>query len=91
MKRKIVSLLACVAFALASLGCGTNLEQDGETYETWGLFDRKTERDPAMCYEIIVGNVVWSVLLVETLVAPAYFVGFSLFEATGEPYNERCY
>ena len=31
----------------------------------------------------IVGNVVWSVLLVETVIAPIYFLGFSLFEPVG--------
>jgi hypothetical protein len=33
-----------------------------------------------MCYEIIPGNVVWSVILIETIIAPVYFVGFSMFE-----------
>ena len=86
-----MSRVLAAALLLGVVGCGDNLYQDGKKYETWGVFDRRTERDPDMCYKIIVGNVVWSVLLVETLVVPAYFVGFSLFEATGEPGSEGCY
>ena len=92
MRSRILSLLVCLFFAVACLGCGDTLYKDGAKYETFGFFNRKTARDPAMCYEIIVGNVVWSILLAETFIFPIYFVGFSLFEANGASANpDRCY
>lgn len=40
-----------------------------------GLF---TEENPDIKYKISVGNVVWSIILVETIIAPVYFIGWSI-------------
>lgn len=44
-----------------------------------GLFNQD-DKDPNVNYKLCVGNTVWSVILVETLVAPLYFVGWSILE-----------
>jgi len=46
------------------------------------VFTAAEDENPDIKYKIIVGNVVWSVLLAETIVAPIYFFGWSLYEPT---------
>jgi hypothetical protein len=72
-----------LVIALALTGCGDTKVIDGVEYDTYGLFDESDKRNPNIKYELIVGNVVWSVVLVETVVAPIYFLGFSLWEPVG--------
>jgi hypothetical protein len=43
----------------------------------WADFDLKKEN---IRYETNVGNVIWSIILVETIVAPVVFTGWYLFE-----------
>jgi hypothetical protein len=33
---------------------------------------------------MIIGNIVWSCILVETVIAPIYFLGFSVYEPVGK-------
>jgi hypothetical protein len=63
-----------------TLGCGNQKTIDNITYDTYGLFNKSEKMNPDIEYEIIVGNVVWSIILIETIVAPVYFVGFSLYQ-----------
>ena len=70
----------CIALMLSvSLGCGSSKEINGQHHDTVGVFTLD-ERNPNTCYEVIFGNVVWSVLLIETLFAPIYFIGWSIME-----------
>lgn len=48
-------------------------------YPTYGLFNESSSRSKNVCYAISVGNVIWSIILVETIIFPIYFVGFSLW------------
>jgi cation transport ATPase len=38
-----------------------------------------TKKNPRVTYEIIYGNIFWSIVLCETIIIPIYFFGFSLF------------
>lgn len=80
MKKLIIAATA-VAFLLTGCGQPQKLAVDGKVteYPTYGLLNQSTEKSEKVCYELSVGNVIWSVLLVETIVAPIYFVGFSLY------------
>ena len=78
MKKFIIAMLVSVMLA----GCGDPMFHAGKEYPTYGLFNELEKKSAKMCYEIIPGNVVWSIILVETIIAPIYFVGFSLFEPT---------
>ncbi len=87
MKRYTAVLCAVLMLAL-SMGCGDGMTINGEYHDTVGIFTLD-EKDPDVCYTVIVGNVVWSVLLVETLVFPVYFVGFSIMEPTDRTFCHR--
>jgi hypothetical protein len=62
------------------IGCGNSKVIDNKTYGTYGLLNEETKKNPNIKYRMIVGNVIWSIILCETIVFPIYFVGFSLYE-----------
>jgi hypothetical protein len=76
MKKLLIALVACVMLA----GCGDSKVLEGTKYPTYGFLTEQADKDPNVRYRLIMGNVIWSVLLVETIAAPVYFVGFSLYE-----------
>jgi uncharacterized protein YceK len=87
MKRIIATLLIVATLS----GCGQPLtvhERNAtgnmveKTYPTYGLLNADTDKSNKMCYELSVGNVILSVVFIETLFIPIYFVGWSLYNPT---------
>lgn len=84
--KRIVSMLMVIVFLVTSMsiiGCGDTKSINGKTYDTYGLFNKDDKRNSDIEYEIIYGNIVWSVLLCSTVIAPIYFLGFSMYEPIG--------
>ena len=82
--KKILIYVIVVCFLFTISGCGQNLHgPNGKVYKTYGLFNKKEVRQSEMEYDIIWGNVAWSIILSETIVAPIIFVGWSLYEPIG--------
>ena len=70
----------CVLVLAALLaGCGSPRDINGKRYETYGLLNQDAHKDPGIVYETSWGNIFWSVMLIETIVAPIYFLGYSMF------------
>ncbi|KKM21237.1 hypothetical protein LCGC14_1637440 [marine sediment metagenome] len=78
--KKIISVLVILSMITIFSGCGDTKVIDKIEYDTYGLFNKETKRNPNIEYKTIIGNIVWSVILVETIIAPIYFLGFSLYE-----------
>jgi len=78
--KKFVIAVLIMSFVTVTSGCGDVKNIEGTTYDTYGLINKKENKNPNIKYRIIIGNIVWSVFLVETLVAPLYFIGFSMYE-----------
>jgi ABC-type oligopeptide transport system substrate-binding subunit len=76
MKRFFIVLLAVALL----FGCGSSKEINGKECETYGFINKDQVYDPDIRYKVITGNVVWGIILAETIVAPVYFFGFSLYE-----------
>ena len=76
---RVMSMIMVCVIGLLMTGCGDAKVINGTRYETKGLFNGD-ERNPDIHYRIIVGNVVWSIILCETVLFPVYFVGFSIWE-----------
>lgn len=74
-----ISMLAACGRPLTTTSPATNKVV---TYPTYGLLNEDANKSDNMCYSISAGNVIWSVLLIETVIAPVYFIGFSLFNPT---------
>lgn len=79
--KKTLAFVAAASLLLA--GCGRPIEYKGKEYPTHGVFNEDTAKSEKMCYEVSVGNVIWSIILVETIIAPVYFVGWSLWNPVG--------
>ena len=80
--KKVLIVLIIVAFALT--GCGSAKVIDDVKYETYGLLNQDKMKNENVEYRLIVGNFIWGILLVETVIAPVYFFGFSIFEPVGK-------
>ncbi len=88
---KKIGIMALMASLLALTACGAPIEHNEKVYPTYGLFNENESKSEDMCYEVSVGNVVWSIILIETVVAPIYFVGFSLYNPIGpKDANGKC-
>ena len=85
MKKLTTIILICLFLATTSFyGCGNTKVIDGVEYDTYGILNENSKKNENVEYDWIVGNVVWGILLIETIIAPVYFFGFSLFEPIGK-------
>jgi len=78
MKKLIVMFVLTIMFITA--GCGDSRIVDGKYCDTYGLVNKHETKCANVQYRVIKGNVFWGVILVNTIVAPIYFFGFSLYE-----------
>lgn len=79
-----------VLFAASLLaGCAQDRFICGKVFTSYGFLNESTHRNPHIQYQLVIGNLLWSVVLLETLIAPVYFVGFSLFEPVGLRTNHQ--
>ena len=75
---KVTKLLALgLVFAILFTGCAQRKRINGHTY---GIFTQQSKQNPNIEYEIVIGNIIWSIILIETIIAPIYFIGFSLYQ-----------
>ncbi len=79
MKRFLIIFLVLSFLCVA---CGENAYIDGKQYKTKGILTMY-EMDDNIEYQLILGNVIWAVLLIYTVVFPVYFFGFSMWEPIG--------
>lgn len=86
MKKKILTVFTILCFVCMMFvaGCGDRKVIDGVEYDTYGFINKDEKKNPDIQYEMIIGNVVWSFLLIETIIAPIYFWGFSIYEPIGK-------
>ena len=56
----------------------------GVTYDSYGMLNQDDKKNPDIQYEIVWGNVIWAALLVETVIFPIYFFGFSIMQPIGK-------
>ena len=82
--RKVTAVSMVLMMFLVVTGCADSRTINGKTYESYGLLNQDSLKDPCIRYELVVGNVMWGAVLFETVVAPIYFFGFSVFEPVGE-------
>lgn len=57
------------------------------TVQPYGWANYETKQNDSIIYEPVFGNIVWSIILVETIVAPVYFTGWAVME----PVEKRQY
>ena len=90
--KKIIAAVAAATVLLSGCGRPALFTVDGNTkyYPTYGFFNESSDRSKNVCYEVSIGNVIWSIILIETIVAPIYFIGFSLFNPVDVKTGQGC-
>ena len=80
--KRFVSLMLVVVLIFTFTACGSDKVINGKDYKTVGLLSSLVDegKQPGIKYEIIWGNIIWGVILIETIIAPIYFFGFSCAE-----------
>ena len=81
MKKIIATILVIATLALSA--CGNDMVINGRNHSTYGLINADQEKDPNVKYKVIVGNVIWGIILVETIFVPVIMFGFALYEPVG--------
>lgn len=76
-------MILVVGMLFLFTGCGDNMVIEGKKYTTYGLMNENDRKADNVEYEIVWGNVVWGIILFQTIIAPVYFFGFSMFEPVG--------
>lgn len=79
MKTKLVALALAASMLLT--GCGADPKTiNGVTYDTYGFINKDEKKNPNIRYEVSGWSIFWSIVLVETIIGPIYFLGFDLYE-----------
>lgn len=92
--KKFVAGLIAVLFVFM-LGCATSTnvcytrgdQKVCKVVKPYGVFDQGKE-NINIEYSVSIGNVIWSVLLCETIVVPVILVGWYLWEPDGPAQSE---
>lgn len=87
--KKLICLCLLILFLISVSACGNNMTIDGKRYNTYGLLDRDEKKDPNIEYQLIVGNLILGCVFFETIIAPIYFFGYSLWEPVGKKIKEK--
>jgi len=83
MNRKVNAILAAGLVALSLSACAQSKVINGVEYRGYGLVNKEDRKNPNIEYKIVWGNVIWAAILVESVVAPVYFIGWSIMEPVG--------
>lgn len=73
-------ILVCLMLAVMLSACARGMNVNGKYEDPQGVF---TDRNPKVQYKVSVGNVVWGVILFETIIAPVIIFGWYLWEPVG--------
>ena len=79
----LATVAALAALALSLTACAKPMNINGVTYRPYGLINASERQNPNVEYDISIGNLVWSVLLCETIIAPVYFFGWDIMKPVG--------
>ena len=79
--KRLILVATLAAFVLS--GCGMPLSTrlpDGssKTYPTYGILNSDDSKSKNVCYKLSIGNLILSILFVETIIIPVYLVGFDI-------------
>lgn len=81
--KKLFGLLLIAIIALSSCADSKTFERaDGTKFvaEPYGWANYQTKKIEGVTYEACIGNIVWGVIAVETIVIPICLTGWELYE-----------
>lgn len=79
---KKLFLLIAITLIISSCADEKTLTLNGrnETFEPYGWADYDELKNDSIYYKVCIGNVVWSVIGCETVIAPIWLTGWDLYE-----------
>lgn len=82
--KKILSILFVVLIMVSSCASPKTFVIDGQKTQIkpYGWANKESRYNEKVIYEVSFGNIVWSVLGIETIVLPVWLTGWQLFEPT---------
>ena len=81
MKKLLVMLVLAIVMLSSCADSKTLVINGKETVvEPYGWADSQDAKVPGVVYKVNVGNIVWSVLLSETIVVPIWLTGWQIME-----------
>ena len=88
---KILRLAVILGLGLSLSACAKSKVIDGVEYQPYGLANEDVHRNPNIQYELVLGNVILSFILFETVVVPVYLVGWEIMQPVAKkvPETER--
>lgn len=78
--KKYIKILLVLVILINATSCADNKVIDNNKYETYGILNKDQVRNDDIYYRVSVGNIILSAVFFATIVAPVYFISFSLFE-----------
>jgi hypothetical protein len=78
--KKIVSAAAIIILSIQLAACAQSKVIDGVEYHPYGAFNADQHKNPKIEYELVFGNLVWTIILCETIIAPIYFLGYAIMQ-----------
>jgi hypothetical protein len=87
MKKLFIAIIASTMLLSSCADSKTFRKSDGTefTANPYGWMS-KEEKIPGVEYELCAGNIIWSCILSETIIAPVLLTGVGLYEPVN--YNE---
>ena len=82
--KKVAKVCLILLLCILLSGCGDSKVIEGIEYGTHRLFNQDEKKNPNIQYELVWGNIIWGTILCQTLIAPVYFFGFSIWEPVGK-------
>jgi|SRR3989344_6408026 len=86
----LVALVIMAVVVVVNAATNNTREINGQEYKVYGLLNEDDEKLPCIDYDADLSNIVIGSVFVETIVAPVYFFGFSIFEPVGVKQTEEC-
>ena len=80
--RKLIWLLGIVSVLLASCADSKTFNINGKDVEVepYGWMNETAMKNDSIVYQVSAGNIVWSIIGVETIVLPIVLTGNYLYE-----------
>lgn len=83
--KKLFAILTIGVLLLSSCADSKVLKIEGkqQRVEPYGWANYHVKKVPGVVYKVNVGNVVWSVILSETIIVPIWLTGWEIMEPVG--------
>lgn len=75
--KKLIAII--LIWSLLIAGCASTKVINGRKIEPYGLMN-KEKKEECIEYKVNTGNVIWGIILIETIIAPIILFGKKLYE-----------